>query len=191
MKFQTKGRSAQGGVVANLIFAILALGLCGLCTFQFKKEGELRLAVEGLSRTNALVIGEREDARKEALRWKTEVTEATMRSATSDNLIRSNQTEIMNLKSSLRAATNEVASLTRSRDGFKERFEQQAAVAVRASEGSKKLKAEAEAEIQRIAAIAEERTATANKYAKDYQELVAACEKLRAELQAKPASPSK
>ena len=177
--------------MANLIFAFLALGLCCLNSFQFKKEGELRRALEDLSQTHAVVNAERDEARREALRWKNEVTEATARSATFEDQIRSNRTDLLNLRNLLRSATNSVVALTRSRDAFKERFEQQAEITVKATAATQKLKVEAEAEIQRIAAIAEERTTTANKYAKDYQELAAACEKLRAELQAKLAAPAK
>lgn len=191
MKLQSEKPSAHGGVVANLIFALLALGLCGLCTFQFKKEGELRRTLEDLSQAHAVVSAERDEARREALRWKNEVTEATARSATFEDQIRSNRTDVLNLRNLLRSATNTVVALTRSRDAFKERFEQQAEITVKATAATQKLKADAEAEIQRIAAIAEERTTTANKYAKDYQELAAACEKLRAELQAKLAAPAK
>lgn len=177
----------RGGTTANVIFAILALGLCGLCTVQFRREGQLRGVMEDLSRTNAAVTGQLEEARKEGNRWKGEVTELTTRFAEADSQLRSNKVEISTLNTQLRTATNNVASLTRSRDAFKGRFEEQAEITRKATEATLKLKADAEAEIKKIAAIAEERTATANKYAADYKELLAAFEKFRAQAQPAPA----
>ena len=181
----------RGGATANVIFAVLALGLCGLCTVQFRREGQLRGVMEDLSRTNAAVTGQLEEARKEGNRWKGEVTDLTTRFAEADSQLRTNKVEISALQVQLRGATNNVASLTRSRDAFKSRFEEQADITRKATEATLKLKTDAEAEIKRIAAIAEERTATANKYAADYKELLAAFEKFRAQAQAAPATPSK
>ncbi len=187
MKFFHHQAKVRGGTTAQVIFAILALGLCGLCTFQFKREGELRGALENLSRTNGALSGQLEEARKEGARWKGEVTDITTRFAEADALARTNRTEISALKGQLRQATNSVASLSRSRDAFKERFEEQAEITRQATEASRKLKAQAETEIKRIATVAEERTATANKYAADYKELLEAFEKYRAQVAAQPA----
>jgi len=187
MKLRNQHAGLRGGTTSNVIFAVLAIGLCALCTFQFRKEGQLRAEVEALSRAQAGVTGDLVESRKEAARWKGEVTEATSRFAEFDSVLRSNKTEMASLKSLLRHASNSVVALTSSRDAFKGRFEEQAEITRRASEASRKLKAEAEAEIQKIAAIAEERTATANKYAKDYKELLDAFEKFRAQAQPAPA----
>lgn len=184
MKLQNHRAHLGGGTVANLIFALLALGLCGLCTFQFSREGQLRVTLENLSRTNATVTGELEDARKEGARWKAEVTEVSKHLVDNEALVQSNKVELTALKTLLRSTSNTVVSVTSSRDAFKERFEQQAEITRKAVEATKKLKTDAEAEIKKIAAVAEERTATANKYAADYKELVEAFEKFRAQAQA-------
>lgn len=187
MKLRNSRAGIRGGNTSNIIFAILALGLCGLCTFQFRKEGQLRRTLEELSRTNAVVTGDLEESRKEAARWKDEVTETSARLAEAEAVLRTNKTEIASLKSLLRGASNNVVALTKVRDAYKERFEEQAEITRRATELTKKLKAEAEAEILKIKTLAEERTATANKYAQDYKELVEAFEKFRAQAQAPPA----
>ncbi len=186
MKLPIQGPSPCGGTVANLIFLILALGLCGLCTFQFKREGELRQALERLSRTNATVMGERDEARKEALRWKADVTEKTSQFAGLEDTIRSNSLIIKTLSSQYRGATNTVAGLTRNRDEYKDLFEQQRHLSEKATAATLKIKTEAEAELKRLAALAEERTTAANKCVQEYNELVRTFEKFRAQVLAPP-----
>jgi len=186
MKLQHQRATMRGGTLSHLIFAMLALGLCGLVTFQFRKEGKLRVVLEDLSLTNAVLTGALIESRKEVDRWKGEVSELSVRLAEAEAVGRTNKLEIGALSSALRGSSNNVVLLTKSRDAFKERFEEQAEITRRATEATKKLKAEAEAEIQKIAAIAEERTATANKYAKDYKDLVETFETFRAQAQAKP-----
>ena len=173
-----------------MIFLILAVGLCGLCTFQFKREADLRQTLEGLSRTNAVVMGERDEARKEAVKWKSEVTDATAQSTTFETINRSNNVVIKKLSSQIREATNAVAGMTRNRDEYKNLFEQQRSISVKATEATQKIKADAEAELKRLAAVAEERTVAANKCVKEYNELVSTFEKFRAQVLAQQ-SPAK
>ena len=182
MKLSIQGTSPSGGTVANLIFLILALGLCGLCTFQFKREGELRQTLEGLSHTHATVMGERDEARKEALRWKADVTEKTSQFAGLEDMVRSNNLILNTLRAQYRGATNTVAGLSRNRDEYKDLFEQQRSISEKATAATLKIKGDAEAELKRLAALAEERTTAANKCGQEYTELVRTFEKFRAQV---------
>jgi chromosome segregation ATPase len=190
MKFRSQPSSCRGEAIAYAIFAVLALGLCGLCTYQFKTLAELRGQLEKMSVDKGGVAAERDAALKEGQAWKSEVTVLNDRLVALEATQKTNATEIATLNRHLRSVstiTNQIPGLVKQRDDWKKVFEEQREITLQATAATKKLKEEADTKIAESARIANENAKTANKYAADYKELAEACEKLRAQLTAPPA----
>ncbi len=190
MKLCIQRATTRGGTPANVIFGLLALGLCGLITYQFKSQAELREKLEKMSQDKGALGVERDAALKEGQTWKTEVSSLNDKLVHFEAVQKTNQAELITLKRDLKRAndlTNQIPRLIGQRDDWKKAFEEQRDMTVRASEATKKLKEDAEAKIAEASKVANENAKTANKYAADYKELVAAFEKLRTQIPEKPA----
>ena len=183
----------RGGTSANVIFGILALGLCGLCTFQFKSLADMREKIEKMSIEKGAVTAEREAALREGQAWKAEVTLLNDKLVHSESIQKTNALTLSILAQQLKAVssmTNQISKMAAQRDEWKKVFEEQRQITVQATEATKRLKEDADAKIAEASKIAGDNAKIANKYAADYKELADAFEKFRAQAQAQ-AKPSK
>ena len=180
----------RAGATGPAILAVLALGLCGLCTYQFGQLGGLTAQVERLSVTNALVLTERDAGLKDAANWKQNLAETSARQAEAeqkaqakDGVQMSLQRRLTDVTGRLETATAELAVVTRSRDELKALYEKQRQTTLAANDVSK----QAEAQTKEFEQAFQQQKASAEECVREYQKLGEEYKKLVARL----ASPGK
>jgi chromosome segregation ATPase len=161
MTIQHGSRIQQASAAVTLL-VVLALGLCGLCAFQWVRETRLRQRVEVLEGDKVRVAEEKAAAEAQGQRFQQEIQRVESERAELFRTVESHNAQVGQLKAEAMVAKQEVDRLVKQATAFKEALDRVNANTERANEQISKLNAD-------IRRVAEER----NKAVERFNELAA------------------
>jgi chromosome segregation ATPase len=186
------GRHAVTGSASVVVLIVLALGLCGLCAFQWVRETRLRGRVDGLQAERQVLAEEKAAAEAQAKRFQEEIRRVErerieLRASSETNALTNQR-----LRLELQKVVLEAEQAKRTADSYKAAFDKANASIREQNEAVAKLKSD-------YVKLAEDRNAQVNRYnelarqqtslVKRFDDLVQKWNALQEQIKAAPANP--
>ncbi len=128
------GSGIQQASVAVTLLVVLALGLCGLCAFQWVRETRLRHRVEALEGDKVKMVEEKIAAESQGQRFQQEIQRVETERAELFRTVESHNAQVATLKAEASVAKQEVDRLVKQVAALKEALDRVNANTERANE---------------------------------------------------------